>query len=457
MDIIIIGAGQVGSSVAENLVGEDNNVTVIDLDASRLQVLGNRLDILTVHGNGAYPTILRKAGADTADMLIAVSRNDEANMIACQVGYSLFHIPTKIARIRARDYFIRNELFGRDDLPIDFFISPETEITGYIQRLIDFPGAQQVLDFSSGKVRMVATKFIPDKIRLDALLEKIHAHVPVGSFQIIAVYRRNCAIALARDTLIEKDDELFFVTDSHYVRMALSIICEFDRLNQRVMIAGGGNIGFSLAEALQLRYQVKIIEHNVPRAQNIAQSLGKTIVLLGEASDKDLLSNENIEHTDVFCALTNDDEANIMSAIQAKRLGVRQVITLINRTNYVDLIEGGEIDVVISPQLITINTILTHLRQGDIVNVYSLRRGAAEAIEVIAHGDEFTSNVVGKKISDIVLPPHTIICAVVRGEHVFIGQSDVILQSDDHVVLFLSEKKHIHQVEQLFQVNITFF
>ena len=456
MDIIIVGAGQVGSHVAEHLVMENNNVTLIDTDESRLRALAHKLDIRIILGYGSHPTILKEAGADTADMLIAVSNNDEVNMMACQVAYSLFKIPAKIARIHALDYFVRRELFSKEDLPIDFFISPENEITFYIQSLIDLPGALQVLTFAHGQVQMVALKILSNDAWIGKNIKEICQLLPHIAFQIIAIYRGNNSISLNEQISVQLNDEVFFITDSRHIQQVMHILRKTFHSNRRIMITDGGNIGYSLAKALQTDYQVKVIEPCKTRATEIAQTLDKSIVLLGEASDKKLLINENISSTDVFCALTRDDEVNIISAIQAKRLGAHQVIALITKSNYIDLIQGEGIDIAISPQLITINGILTHLRQGDVTNVYSLRRGAAEVIEVVAHGDQTTSHVVGKKLSEIKLPPNTVIGALVRKEEILINQPEIIVQANDHVILFLSEKKYINDVERLFQVKVTF-
>jgi len=222
------------------------------------------------------------------------------------------------------------------------------------------------------------------------------------------------------------------------------------------MLVGGGNIGMRLAKSLEHDYQVKLIEHNSQRARDIAEQLDKAIVLLGDGADEDLLIEENIDNTDVFCSLTNDDEANILSAMLAKRLGARKVMSLINRTSYVELVESGTIDIAISPQQATIGSLLKHVRRGDVVMVHSLRRGAAEAIEAIAHGDSRSSKVVGRSVEDIKLPPGTTIGAVVRGEEVIIAHHDTVIQQEDHVIMFLVDKKRITEVERLFQVGLTF-
>lgn len=457
MKIIILGAGQVGGSLAAELASEANDITVIDTDGPRLRELGDRLDIRTVIGKGSFPTVLRQAGADDADMLIAVTSSDETNMIACQVAYTLFRTPTKIARIRESAYLTRGGLFHNDAVPIDVLISPEQAVTTYVKRLIENPGALQVLDFADGKVQLVAVRAYYGGPLVGQELRFLRQHMPGVDTRVAAIFRKNRPIIPKGDTIIEADDEVFFIAATHDIRAVMSELRRLEKNYKRILIAGGGNIGERLAEAIENRYNVRIIEKNKARADYLSQNLDKTIVLHGSASDKELLIEENIEDVDIFCALTNDDEANIMSSMLAKRLGARKVMALINNPAYVDLVQGGEIDIAISPSQATIGTLLTHVRRGDIVNVYSLRRGAAEAIEVVAHGDSRSSKVVGRKIGEIDLPPGTTIGAIVRNEEVLIAHDATLVESEDHVILFVIDKKHIRDVERLFQVGLTFF
>ena len=271
------------------------------------------------------------------------------------------------------------------------------------------------------------------------------------------MFRRNTAIEPKGDTVIEADDEVFFIAGREHIHTVMSELRRAEDSYKRVIIAGGGNIGYRLAKALEKRYRLKIIEHNPERARYLSENLDRTVVLHGSGTDKSLLEEENIENTDVFCALTNDDEVNIMASLLAKRHGARKVMTLINKAAYVDLVQGGMIDVAISPQQATIGSLLTHVRRGDVVNVHSLRRGAAEAIEAIAHGDSMSSKVVGRRVGEIKLPPGTTIGAIVRGDDVIMGRSDVVVESDDHVILFVMDKRHIADVERLFQVGLGFF
>ncbi len=456
MKIIILGAGQVGSSLAENLASEDNDITVVDLDGRLLAILQDRLDIRTVKGRGSHPDVLRQAGGDDADMLIAVTNSDETNMIACQIAYTIFHTPTKIARVRSNQYLIYPQLFTQEALPVDVLISPEQLVTDYIKLVIEYTGALQVLDFAGGQVQLVGVRAFRGGPLLGHELQEIREHMPNIDTRVAAIYRKGNPINPQANTIIEENDEVFFIVDRRNTRKVMSELRRVDKPFKRIMIAGGGNIGQRLARALEGRLHVKIIDNNKANARTLSEELEKTIVLLGDVSDEELLIEENIEGTDVFCALTNDDEANIMSALLAKRLGARKVMALINRTAYVDLVESGEIDIAISPQEATIGTLLAHVRRGDVVKVHSLRKGAAEAIEAVAHGDKQTSQVVGRTIEEISLPPGTNIGAIVREGEVIITHHDTMIESDDHVILFLVDKRHIIDVEKLFQVSITF-
>lgn len=456
MKIIILGAGQVGSSLAENLTSEANDITVIDKDEATLLALQDRLDLRTIAGHASHPDILRAAGADDADMLIAVTDSDETNMIACQVAYTVFHTPTKIARVRALGYLSHPQLFQQEALPVDVLISPEQLITEYIESLITHPGALQVLDFADKKIQLVGVRAYYGGPLVGHELSTIKQHLPSVDIRVAAIYRRDRAIIPQGNTVIEADDEVFFVAAPKCIRDMISELRRLDKPYKRIMIVGGGNIGKRLAQALENDYQVKLIDHNSARAHDLAKELDKTIVLNGDASDGNLLIEENIDNTDIFCSVTNDEEANILSAMLAKRLGARKVMALINRTAYIDLIQGGEIDIAISPQQSTISSLLAHVRRGDVVKVHSLRRGAAEAIEAIAHGDKTTSKVVGREIGELKLPYGTTIGAIVRGNKVIIAHHDTVIEPEDHVILFLIDKKYISDVEKLFQVGITF-
>ena len=457
MKILILGAGQVGSSAADHLSREEaNEVTVVDTRPEVLRELQDRLDIRTVVGHAAHPEVLERAGADDADIVVALTDTDEINMIACQVAYTVFNTSTKIARIRSAEYMRSTKLFSNDAIPIDVRISPEQLVCEYIEQLILYPGTSQVLDFADGRVRLVGARADRDGLLVGQRIATLKEHIPNTEARIAAIYRDGKAILPEGDTVIQEGDEVFFIADRKDIRVFMSEMRRLEDPVRRVVIAGGGNIGVRLAQALERTNQVKIIERDPKRARHISEQLNKAIVLVGDAADEDLLLEENIDNVDVFCGLTNSEEANILSSMLAKRLGAHKVMALINRTSYVDLVEAGSIDIAISPQQITIGSLLAHVRRGDVVKVHSLRRGAAEAIEAIAHGEKEDSKVVGRSIEDIELPKGAAIVALVRKDKVIIAHHDTVIESGDHVILFLTDRRKVDDLEKLFQVGVPF-
>jgi len=484
MKIIILGAGRVGGTLAVNLASESNDITVVDSDERQLRELKDRIDIGIIVGHASYPDILVEAGIEDADMLIAVTGCDEINMVACQIAHSMFRTPTKIARVRAQEYVAHDGLFHNSTIAVDVIISPEKLVSDYIYRLLEQPGALQVLDFANGAVQLVAVRAFYGGPLVGQELRYLRKHIPNVDTRVAAIYRRNRPITPTGSTVIEAEDEVFFIAAREDIRSVMSELRRLDRPYKRVIIAGGGNIGLQLAAKIEKSYSVKIIEYNKERSQELTEQLNNSIVLHGNASSRELLAEENIEDTDVFLAVTNSDEANIMSSMLAKRMGARKVLTLISNPAYVDLVQGGVIDIAVSPQQATIGTLLTHVRRGDIVNVHSLRRGAAEAIEVIAHGDAKTSKVVGRCIEDIDLPEGSTIGAIVRkvvhektetkrssgfsfifgnaqpvlnDTEVIIAHDDIVIESGDHVIVFLRDKRYTPNIETLFQVGFAFF
>lgn len=456
MKIIILGAGQVGTSVAANLVNEDNDITLVDNNPNALQLISERYDLRTITGVASHPSVLAKAGAKDADMILAVTNSDEVNMIACQVAYTLFHTPTKIARIREPEYLKNETIFAQEALPVDVLISPEQLVTDYIKRLISHPGSLQVVDFANGKAQMVALRAAYDGVLVGHTLSQLRDVLTDIKYKIFIIFREGEAIIPNGKTVIKANDEVFFISSQKSIRQLLQIIRNNEKPYKSIMIAGGGNIGLRLAQSLEDDYKVKLIELNQTKARSASEILKNSIVLNSDAADEDLFHEEDIDKTDVFCALTNADEANIISSMLAKRLGARKVMALINRTAYADLVQSNIIDIAISPQQATIGSLLAHIRKGDVVVVHSLRRGTAEAIEAIAHGNSASSKVVGKVIKDIDLPPGTTIGAIVRGEEVLMANKRMIIEAEDHVILIVSDKKHVAEVENLFQVGITF-
>jgi trk system potassium uptake protein TrkA len=457
MKIIILGAGQVGANLAESLVAENNDITVVDLNGERLSLLQDRFDLRTVCGHAAHPSVLRQAGADDADMLVAVTQSDETNLVACRIASSLFNVPTRIARIRSADFLGLDASYLAEHFGVDDVISPEQEVTDTLRRLIEYPEALQVLDFAEGKVRLIAVRAYHGGPLVGHELQDIKRHMPNVECRIPAIYRRDRGIVPKGITVIEPGDEVFFLARKHDIAAVTRELRRMEQPVKKVMIAGGGNIGRRLAAALESSYDVKVIDHNKATTVALAESLHRTLVLTGDATDEELLEQENIESIDVFCALTNDDEDNIMSALLAKRMGAQRVIALINRSAYVDLVQGGEIDIAISPAQATVGPLLSKIRRGDMAAVHSLRRGAAEVLEIVVHGDYKTSKVVGRRIGEVGLPEGATVAAIIRGNEVLIGHHDSLVEAEDHLIVFALNKRIIPKVEKLFQVGFGFF
>ena len=456
MKIIILGAGQVGRTAANHLAREEaNEITVVDRDEGLLRDLQDRLDIRTIIGNGAHPNILEAAGARSADVFIALTNSDEVNMVACQIVATMFNKDaTRIARIRSGEFTRHEKLFTSEDraFAVDVTLSPEKLVTEHIARLIRYPGALQVLDFADERVRMVSARALKGGLLVGQKLRTLREHIPNSDARVAAIYRGGQNIKPTGDTVIELGDEIFFIAARRDIRPVMNEIQRLEDPARKVVIAGGGNIGFRLAQKLEETNQVKLIERDSRRARRIAEQLSNTIVLTGDASDEELLLEENIDSADVFVAVTNAEEANILSAMLAKRLGAKKVMALINRPAYAELMESGNLDVAISPQMITIGSVLAHVRRGDVAQVHSLRRGTAEAIEAVAHGIQGEGRVIGRKIMDIPLPDGATIAAIARGDEVLMAHHDTVVQRDDHVILFLTDRRQIDAVERLFDV-----
>jgi len=495
--ILILGAGQVGSSVAEGLVSEENDITLVDTDAEQLHYLQDRFDLRTVCGNASLPSVLRQAGIEDADLLIAVTQSDQVNLVTCKIAQSIFKVPERIARLRSPEFLSDEILLSEDNFAVNFVICPEQIITDYILRLVDFPEALQVLDFAGGRISMVAVRAYEGGLLVGHPISEMDTHfssayltsraniaLPIGMNQphsahiearIAAIFRQNQSVAPTGHTVLQPGDEVFLLAASEHIRTVLRELRRGQAPSRRIMIAGGGNIGRRVAGALEKNHEIKIVEGDPKRAEALAESLGDALVLCGTATDTDLLEQENIAEMDLFLALTNDEEDNIMAATLAKRLGCKRVAALVNRRAYAEVLEGGPIDISISPSQISIGPLLARVRQGDVSRVHPLRRGAAEALEIVAHGDRKTSRIVGRRINEIDWPPGVTVGALVRNigpesEEGFEGtrnnairsgqviiKHDAIIQENDHVVLFCTEKKLVKQVIKLFQVGFGFF
>lgn len=476
MKVIILGAGQVGASVAEGLVSEENDITIVDYDGQRLAQLQDRLDLRTVVGNAATPSVLRESGAADADMVIALTQSDQSNLVACKLAQSVFNVPTRIARLRSQDFLDDAGLLSTENFAVDFALCPEQVITDYTRRLIEFPEALQVLNFANGRVSLVAVRAYEDGLLVGKPIQQMRELLPAGmDARIAAIFRRDQAVFPEGDTVIEAGDEVFLLAAAEHIRPVLRQLRRMMTPVERIMIAGGGNIGLRVAKSLEKRYEIKILEGRKERAELLAGQLDRALVLLGDATDEELLEQENIAEMDLFLAVTNDDEDNIMSGSLAKRLGCKRVVALVNRRAYAEMIEGGPIDIGISPAHVSIGTLLAHVRQGDVAEVHSLRRGAAEALEIVAHGDAKTSKVIGRRIDQVDWPHGVTVAALVRNfdQAVIVGQTDdwtsitrhgevviahhdTVIQAEDHVIVFCTRKKLVRKVEKLFQVGFHF-
>jgi len=456
MKILVLGAGQVGKTVAQALSREHNDVTVIDRDRQTLKALESRLDIKTVLGHAAHPDVLIRAGAEDADLILAVTDSDETNMVACQVAYTLFQTPTRLARVRSSSYQKYPGLFGREAVPIDYIINPEMLLTNSIVHLIEQSEALQILDFADGRVQLVAVKAHSGGPLVGHELRSLSGQVPNVATRSVAVYRQDTAVAVDGTTVVEANDEVFFLAASQHIPALLNAFGRSVKPTRRIIVAGGGRIGQRVAALTENSHLVKIIEIDSERCRELARSLYRTIILNGDATDAELLKDEGIADTDVFCTVTDVDETNILSAMLAKRCGATKTLSIINQPDYLDLIQGETVDIALSPSLFTIGAILTHIRRGDVMTVHSLRRGAAEAMEIIAHGNAQTSRVVGRKAKELPLPEGTTIGAIVRGEELIFVNSQTVIETDDHIMLFVLDKRHIREVELLFQVKTVF-
>jgi trk system potassium uptake protein len=472
MKILILGAGRVGESVAESLVSERNDITVVDTDPARLRALQDRLDLRGVVGNGIQPSVLREAGIEDTDMLISCAPQDETNLVACKVAKDQFNVQTTIARVRSPEFQDGSPLLGKAGFGVDKVICPEESVTAYIRKLIQYPEALQVLEFAHGLVSLIAVRAVAGGPLVRHSLAEIPALVPKAEMRIVAIYRQDAVLPqLDGDTRIEPGDEVFVLAATEHIRTVLGALRMRDLPVRRLMVAGGGKVGLRLAREVHADYHVKIIEPQRTRCEYLATVLPpEVLVLQGDSTDEDLLGDENVDQMDLFLALTSDDEDNIMSCLLAKRLGARRVLAVINRRAYADLVQGTQIDIAISPSHTVIGELLAYVRRGDVEAVHSLRRGAAEALEAIVRGDSKSCRFSGRRIDEVGLPKGAQVGAIVRGLHrsdgseagadarpeVIIAHHDTVVQPNDHVIIFVPRKRMVREVEKLFQVSATF-
>ncbi len=465
MNILIIGAGRVGTSVAESLVSERNDITIVDTDPQRLRQLQERLDLRGVAGNAIQPSVLREAGAEDCDLLVACAPLDETNLTVCKVAHDLFNVTTTIARLRSPEFVDGAPLLSRQGgFAVDHVICPEQSVTTYIGKLVEYPEALRIIEFAAGEVTLAGVRAYAGGRLVGHRLDEIPTLVPGIDMRVVGLFRGEQPLPADGAARIEAGDEVVVLARTGAIPDVLGALRERDRPVRRVMIAGGGKVGLRLARALRGRYEIKLIELDRARCEYLAAELGSDVLVLhGDSTDEDLMADENVDDMDLFLALTSDDEDNIMASLLAKRLGARRVFALINRRAYADLVQGSQIDIAISPAQAVIGELLAHVRRGDVVAVHSLRRGAAEALEVVVRGDRKTCKVAGRRIEEIALPSGAQIGAIVRTIHdaedyhkVIVPHHDTVIETGDHVIVFVPRKRMVREIEKLFQVSATF-
>jgi trk system potassium uptake protein TrkA len=458
MRIIICGAGQVGYGIAERLAAEKNDISIIDTSPELIQAVRDSLDVRGFVGHGAHPDVLEKAGAQQADMIIAVTLYDEVNIVACEVAHALFNVPMKVARIRSQSYLQPHyqDLFSRDHLPIDVIISPELEVGEMVLRRIALPGATDVVRFAENKIAMVAIECLEDCPVINTPLAQLSELFPDLPATVVGVTRNGkLFIPRSADQLVA-GDLAYVVTTKDQVRRTLGLFGHEEQEATRIVIAGGGNIGLFVAKTIekrQNRTKVKMIEHGRERSVAIADELRRTVVLNGSALDQKLLLEADIQEADLMIALTNNDQVNILSSVMAKRLGCKSNLALINNSSYLDITKSVGIDATVNPGTVTVSRILQHVRRGRIRAVHSIQRGAAEIIEAEALE---TSPLVGPFLRELDLPDGMRIGAVYRDGEVIKPSGSLRIKPKDRVVIFALAHA-VKQVEQMFRVSLEFF
>ena len=449
MKIVILGAGRIGGSLARNLSNSNYEVCIVDENKNKLSDLEDKLDIMTVEGHASQLSTLKKSGLDEETIIIAVTSNDEVNIVACQIAKKVFNVKKTICRFKDNSYFEQLGIFG--DGVIDIPISPEDEITSYLKELIDHPGAGQIETFANGKVKLVSVKAKKKGKLVGRELKGIKDDMPDVDAFIAAIYRKGHPFIPSGDTVIKENDEIYFISSESDIGSIVDEFRDHEEQYSRIMIVGGGKVGFSLAKHLEKSYNVKLIDSNTERCMTLSKELDKTIVLNGSATDETLLKRENISNIDIFCALTDDDETNVMSSLLAKKMGAKKTMIILNNPSYLGLVPGF-IDIYIAPYRLTVSSVLQDLRESDVAQDVILKvNTGAEAIEGIVHANEFTSPLFGKPIKYIPLPEGSAIAAIIRHGELIMPSSTVELTLNDHLIIFLSDKNKVGEVEVLFK------
>ena len=454
MRVIVIGAGVVGHTIAKKLSSEGQDVVVIEKDEKRLNDLGETLDVKLVHGSGSSPKALMEAEIEHSDMVIAVTDSDEVNMIACLIAGTQSKVPKKIARIRNPDYTHLTTLLEEGNLNIDFTINPERVAAERILRILEVPGATDVVDLSNGLVKLIGLRLAEDCPLLGKKLHDLKELHQESNILLTGVYRGSRTIVPRGNIVLKAGDLVFVVTVPESINKVLNLFGKSEEAGRKIIIVGGGNIGMYLAQKLEkMNFQAKIIERNEERCSFLAETLEKTLVLHGDGTDEELLREEGIENVDTLIAVTSDEEDNILISLLGKNLGANRAISLTNKPEYISLISSLGVDIVVSPRAASVSGILQFVRRGKVVSVTTLKEERMEALETIAME---TSDIVNKPIRELKFPEGAMIGAVVRGNEVIIPDGETIVKPDDKVIIFTLQKS-IAEVEKSLMVKLEYF
>jgi trk system potassium uptake protein TrkA len=458
MKVIVCGAGQVGYNIARYLAAAGNDVTVIDQRAELTEKIAESLDLQAITGHASHPDVLERAGAEDAEILIAVTYADEVNMVACQVAHSLFNVPTRIARIRQQSYLDSRwrDLFRREHLPIDVIISPEREVAKAIALRLEVPGATAVTTFSEDRLRLIAARCGPDCPVLDTPLRQLTFLFPDLHMVCVGITREEHFFVPSGDDHLTVGDEVYSVVDTKHIQRAMRTLGHEQKLAERIVIAGGGNVGLFLAQELEVRWphvSLTLIETDIERARFIADKLARTVVLNGDARDREIHDEANLRTADAIVCVTNDDEVNIMAALLAKRSGCPKALVLVNNNAYSPLLGTLAIDVVVNPRETTVSSVLQHVRRGRIKSAHTIRDGEAEVFEAEVLE---TSPLAGSTIRDARLPAGVIIGAILRGNEVIVPRADTVIRTADRVII-VARAAVVKKVEKLFAVRVDYF
>lgn len=470
MKILIIGAGRIGSSVAESLVSEANDITVVDQHPENISYLQSRFDLRGMVGDALSPKLLEEASASDTDILIAVTSSDETNLAACLLASRIFNIPTRIARVRNEELRGYPRLLKEEGFGATTIIWPEQALTHYLVKLIDIPEALQVQEFADGRVSLIAVKAQEGSPMVGGPISELNAHIPHACARIAALFRRNQCLSINARTLIEAGDEVIFVADTRHARLVTTQMRRRASATRSLIIAGSPAMSSGIVRALTegdeltgaAPTSIRVIEANRREAENLALELeGRAMVLDGDFDDEDTLLSAGVESCDLFISLSDDDENNILSALLAKKLGAKRTIALVNRRIYGELIEGSRIDVTVSQTQAALDELIRYVRRGDVTAAYSLRHGVAEAIEFVAHGTRSSSRVVGRKLNALKLPAGCTVAALIRGEgeetKVLLSDFDFEVEPEDRLIIFVPNRRLIPTVEEFFAVDVGFF